>query len=291
MDLIFKFGQHYYENEDSSFWFQLAIIFIGAFLGFLSALWVSNISERKLKKEKIEYLKVIMSSILSSTRKQLVHFEEFIVELKANPYKLNQVVWLATNDVGRYLKFDIQVLFSSFLKVNKSVNAIKDFNKINAYIDHFDQGFKLIDQDYEMYKISTHKRQIFIKESIEKISNELAMVLEKISTDDPANYTVRPDWIFLDQQIRNYHTYIANRDSIDDILNNYVNPLRHGIINNNYHRVLNVNNILLYALNAYVAYNDIKVNAEGLAEDLEKAIDRLKKSHKELDDILEVTLS
>lgn len=291
MDLIFKFGEHYYEGGDSSFWLQLTITFIGAFLGFLSALWVSNKNARKLKLEKIEYLKVILDSILKSTKKQLSHFEEFITELKANPYHLNQAILLATNDVHRYLKFDTQVLFSYFLNISKSNSAIEDFNKINAYIDHFDLAFKLINTDVERYKNSTYKRQIFIKESIEKISNELANVLDGVSIDAPTNYRQRPDWIFLNQQILNYHSFIANGDSIDDILSNYVNPLRQGIINNNYHHNLELNNILVSALNAYVAYNDIKVESEGLADDLEKIISKLEDTYNKLEETLKITLA
>ena len=51
MDIILKFGEHYYETVGSSIWIQFVLTVLGAFLGFGFAL---RIYYKSIKIEKIE---------------------------------------------------------------------------------------------------------------------------------------------------------------------------------------------------------------------------------------------
>lgn len=287
MDIIFKFGEHFYESNNPTIFFQFLITIIGAFFGFLGALWVSNINDRKIKKERIKYLKSLLQGILKTTEKQIENINSFILELDNNPYEINKLIWQATNDLKRYLRFDSQELFSSFINYdntfissifrnqNHESKRIEDFNNINAVIDFIDLAFDTIKSDQDIYVKSTYNRQLFIKESIQKISNELSIVVESIAKNNPNDYRERDDWILLDSFLGIYQRLIENHASIQTFLNEFVDPLRHAIINNNLHRSKNIDSLLFNCLNAFIVNNDIKVDSEGLSTDLKGILEKI----------------
>ena len=112
MDLIFRFGSHYYENGDSSFWIQVFISFIGAFFGFGFALAVYYYQTKKdklkeIKKEikdsddKLKYYSLLIKNIirfLQIQKKQIVEFTKLQKKKRMEPLVLKKI---ASNDFIR----------------------------------------------------------------------------------------------------------------------------------------------------------------------------------------------
>ena len=288
MDIIFSFGEHFYEQTDSSVLINFLLTFLSAFLGLLSALYLSKRDERKLKKNRILYLNTLLENLIRSSTAQIEKLEEFIHRVNDRPQDHHKISWFASHDIKRYLKFDSQELFDAYIQQEKfDKQKIKSFNEINAYIDLIDQ---LIDQVKEIshtYTQSTFKRQLEIKSKIERVSDEIAVVAERIKIDNLEDYRDKDVYYHLNESLNTFHRLIRETASIDRFLFEFIDPLRKAIMTSNFHHHYNLDPTLLESKSAFILYNDLKVDSDQagieiaeIVTKLRETIDKLRKTYK-----------
>jgi hypothetical protein len=182
MDIIFKFGEHYYNSDDNSFWIQFGLTILGGFLGFGFALYIYYISIKREKKEqdnnltianknKLKYHKLLIENLIKSTENQINSINKYKINqekdlLNAIPPRL-----VITNDFKRLIFLNKDV-FDSFNHINKNNNNwIEYLKKIHTTTDYIEGVYG------EMYRITTnhlknnYKKNSEVKQNIELISD------------------------------------------------------------------------------------------------------------------------
>ncbi len=123
MDIIFKFGEHYYETGDSSFWIQFILTVLGAFLGFGSALFFYYKKLRSEKKEelqrqktisqnKLKYHKLLIENLIKTTNNQIRSINEYIKEQEKDLLNVIHPKQVATNDFKRLVNINNEIFES-----------------------------------------------------------------------------------------------------------------------------------------------------------------------------------
>lgn len=276
MDIIFKFGEHFYTNEGSSIWIDFLLTFTGAFLGFLFALFISNSGARKLKTNRLFYLTTLLEKVVKSSKAQIENLNNFVTKVRQSPQNHHKISWHVSHDVKRYLKFDSQELFDAYIQSkHNDQEKIKSFNEINAYIDFIDQLFDQVKEISSTYTQSIYRRQLQIKEKIERVSDEIAIVAERIKIDDPANYRNNAVYVHLNNALTKFHQLLDNYASIDRLLFEFLDPMRYEIFNHNYHHHYNLDSTLLECKSAFVIYNDLKIDSDQAAIEISEITKKL----------------
>jgi len=117
MDIVFRFGEHYYEAAESGSVLSIFLTFLGAFLGFLSALWVDRKVKKRGDKKKakenlqskfnqLRYFWYTIESALELIPKQTKQYVNFSNHLKKKPLEIVIPTIHATFDLLRLRNVD-----------------------------------------------------------------------------------------------------------------------------------------------------------------------------------------
>jgi len=105
MSIDFNFGEHFH-YDSSGFFVKLLISILGAFFGFLFALLLNKLLDRKNRKKKLlskerqhfnqlQYLSLFLESTTITSGNQFKEIEAHTEIVKTSPLKISEPVWFA----------------------------------------------------------------------------------------------------------------------------------------------------------------------------------------------------
>jgi hypothetical protein len=111
MDLVFNFGEHYF-NDSGSFWTDIVITVIGGFIGFGTALYFFYHQGQKDKKEEdiklkneqkdiLVFFKQLIEGVISTIDKQTLKCQEFSDAVKSKPSENHPLKVIASKEIDR----------------------------------------------------------------------------------------------------------------------------------------------------------------------------------------------
>lgn len=293
MDLILKFGNHYYTSGEFSFLGQLFMSFIGAFFGFGFALLLyyfqnkkddksSEIESQQKYKDQLQYFKLLLEGSLDFIEKQLKYLEQYIKEQKKSLTEQKIYHESANNDIERLLAIDLQSIFIAYRENQKDQpNWIKEYTDFfhsldfvkgkiqetrNIYNNNMDQGWT----DLSM-----------VKDIIDNIPNLLSKYALRISNELGEERWNDEKYIFLDSQIKNYRELIDSGANIDKMNDSFLKVLIEDILDN-YKEAEFAEEIMSTCKNARFKISDIKLHMDDMLKQfsavkgyLDESIDNL----------------
>ncbi len=236
----FNFGE-YFRYDSSRFFLDLITSFVGAFFGFLFALYLNRCAEKKIKKseiqkrnerylDKLEYLALYIESVLDTTIKQIGMFKEFSLKVKDSPYSIHLPELLATYDFERLKNFSSNELLEAFIYLDSSNgNNIKDYKNIFSHADYLFRIFQEYEKRNEKHQLFIHKDQLFVLECFENISLKLGLRSKNIQLMNPDNYQENLEYIYLNLFDNKYFEIVKGEVDFKRINDEYFQPL-HGTI-------------------------------------------------------------
>jgi hypothetical protein len=314
MDIIFKYGEHYYDSCDISIWIQFGLTLLGAFLGFGFALLIYFINVKREKREKesrlkaekknhetkkqnesrniLKYNGLLIDNLIANTNRQIESIAKFKIDQEKNLLNIivpNQVV---TNDFQRLILINRDIFESFNHLYNQDYDWIEELKKIHANVDFIEGVLK------EFIRISTnhlevcYKNSTDIKQKIELIPDKLssyAFFLQKQLGEDRWNNDL---YIFIDNEIKKYSILIEKKADLNEFESKYLEPLIKNIMSgfkgDDY-----LEEIIFLAKNSRVKIDDIKVDVKDIIEtfdriskDLSESKDRVIDLNKKINNVL-----
>lgn len=242
MDLNLNFGEHFYEASSSSLFYDLLMTFFGAFLGFLVALWINRLIEKKNnkndKKKLVEeyqshlrYLSLLLKSILKTYPKQAENYKKLSAAVIKKPLEIELPELRATYDLSRLKDLDSKELRDAYLYFfQKDKNSIDNYKKIFAHVDFLLMLFNDLIKQNENHRNFTHKDQLFVRDCFEEASYRLGLKQKNIRKENPDNYQKNKEF----QYLHNFSLVFIDltKDTIDFsiIRDKYLQPLHETIL-------------------------------------------------------------
>jgi len=299
MDIVFKFGEHYYEGSPDSTLFDFLFTLLGSFLGFATALYFDRKarredaqkelerqkSEKKKEDEKFKnelrdrllYVKSLADEVVRILEQQDQKCKEFISSIEADPYEFQFLKILATNDTKRILGLDSQSTFYAYrFFFQKDNDWLKRYREFNNSVDFVDRHISEMQRVFRSYLDSIYKLQSEFKQIVDHLPDFMCGVMMKFENEVP-NFRQDNRYRFLSTSVKNYRELADNRGKLKDFDDKFLEPLLLGIIGNHEGEYF-AEPILDMAKKARVKLNDIKIDALGTSEEFKTLPDRLKNS-------------
>lgn len=314
MDIIFKYGEHYYDSSDISIWIQFGLTVLGAFLGFGVALLIYYINVKREKREKetrlqtekreketkqqnesrniLKYNGLLIDNLLANTNRQIESLVRFKVDQEKDLLNIIVPKQVVTNDFQRLILINRDI-FDSFNHLNNQDNDwIEELKKIHTNVDFIEGVLN------EIFRISTnhlevcYKNSIDIKQKIELIPDKLssyAFLVQKQLGEDRWKNDL---YLFVDNAIKKYNELIEKKADLNIFDSEYLEPLIETIMTNHKGDSY-LEEIIFLAKNSRVKMDDIKVDVKDLIEtfdqitkDLSKSKDKIKDLNEKINNVL-----
>ena len=270
MDIIFKFGQQFYESSENSILNQFALSIFGAFLGFGSALFIyykKIRSDRKTQKRiqqietanKLKYHKLLIDNIVKNTKNQVVLLNKYKIDQEKDLLIILPPMQIATNEFERliYINKDI---FDSLNYINKHCdNWIEDFKRLNTTIDFIEGTLKEIHRISSNHLEISYRNALEIKQKIELIPDKLTSFAFKLQNDLGEKRWQNGLYLFVDAAIKEYLQLVEEKADLNKLNNVYLDPMMRNILEF-YKNELFFEEIIFLCKCARVKMNDIKTD-------------------------------
>lgn len=304
MDIIFKFGEHYYDSGDNSIWIQFALTVLGAFLGFGSALLIyyKSVKREKLEhetnlliesKNKLMYHKLLIENLIKNTNFQIEALDKYIIEQEKDLLSVIPPRQIATNDFKRliFINKDIFESFNHFYI--KNIDWIEDLKKLHTTIDYIDGIFS------EIFRMTTnHLKEYYIKAS--EIKQKIELIPDRLSSFAfyLQNQLGEERWknklyIFVNDSINQYIVLIEAKADFNRINTEYFEPLLK-IILAEYKKEPFFEEIMFLARSSRVKMNDIRTDVLNMIEEMGRvkielvnSLTKVEESIKKLNNVLQ----
>jgi len=193
MDIILKFGEHYYESYDDSIWIQFVLTTFSAFLGFGFALllyFLKNRSDKRKQntkqiiesKNKLKYHELLIENLTRNTERQISSLKQFKLDQEKDLLDFTSPKQVVTNDFKRLIHINKDI-FDSFNFFNPLDNSWIDYLKnLHTNIDFIEGAFDEISRISTDHLALCLRTEYDIKQKIELIPDRFlsfAFYLEK----------------------------------------------------------------------------------------------------------------
>jgi hypothetical protein len=288
MDIIFKYGEHFYDSGDNSIWIQFGLTVLGAFLGFGFALLIyyKNIKREKIEQEEkqqiesqniLKYNRLLVDNLLKNTNRQIESLANFKVDQEKDLLNIIVPKQIVTNDFQRLILINKDI-FDSFNYLNdQDSDWIEELKQLHTNIDFIEGVLK------EIYRITTNHLEICyknssdIKQKIELIPDKLssyAFFLQKQLGEDRWKNDL---YLFVDFAIKKYRELIEKKADSNLFNSDYLEPLIETIMTDHKGDEF-LEEIIFLAKNSRVKMDDIKVDIINLIETFDEITKDLNKS-------------
>lgn len=242
MHLNFNFGEHFHEASNSAFINDLAIAFIGAFLGLLAALWVNRqIDKKNLKKEvknkeqrylsHLKYLSQLLDSILKNYPKQAENYKKLSVAVMEKPLETQMPELRATYDLSRLKDMDSSELRDAYFHFHSgNEDSIENYRKLFANADYLLMYFDDLIKQNENHRNFIHKDQLFIRDCIEEASLRLGIREKNIQKMNSNNFQEIHEFKYLNKFSIIFTEITIKMLDFQVIYESYIKPLHDSIL-------------------------------------------------------------
>jgi len=297
MNFNFNFGEHYHEGG-GSFWTNVLIAFIGAFLGLLFALLVNRIFEKRGKQnqeeikkalniERIRYLGIILKSTIKTAKEQVKHYFDLAELVKQNPLEAQIPIQLASYDVWRLRNLDSIELFDSYINIfNNAQNKTKDYKNIFGQGDYIYEKLNEAKNQNERHRNFQHKDELFVRDCIEEIYIRIGLRIKHFQVMYDEKAIELPEFNYLRKFEDIYKPISEGLADFTKIRDEYFKPLNETILNN-IQEFSFADSLFTIVKKALSRMRNIEFNALEFAKDMEMLENETQKSIEYLDKQIE----
>jgi len=227
----------------SNNWTQIAVTAMGAFLGFLFALFVEWIKIWRDKKKaqkivaeennrKIEYFILLLEEVVRLSGRQIDMIKKYIIEQQRDSLKLMPLKFIATNVFTRIKNIDNRGVFEALTaRFRNDKTWLSYYNELNSSLDFLDWLFLK-----ELHRINNntlergYKDLYYIKDLINSIDNTLSKEAMNIMHKLGNARFEDSEYLFIDKKINLYRQLIEGQSDLNQINTSFLRPMQEEII-------------------------------------------------------------
>lgn len=243
MAINFNFGEHFH-YDSGGFLIKLITSILGAFFGFLFALLLNNLLERKNKNNTIKqthrqhynqlkYLSVFLESTAINSERQFKEIENHSKLVLASPLKISEPAWFASNDLERLNNMSSGELFQSYLSFfSETDEEIKNYKNIFSNIDYLNRVFQDFSKRVEKHQnyMSNHFKTIV--DCIENIVLIIGNFENYLISSNSSGYQETPEYKYLLYYKQFYIDSISKEPDFMEYKTHFFIPFQTTIFNN-----------------------------------------------------------
>ena len=261
-----------------SFWIDLLKTIIGTLLGFIGAFYLTKrtgkrqierdrIAKIQRYRERLSYLVQLIESSIKIINDQLNNFENLAKEVRQEPIEQHLLKLKASTDLHRLQNMDTEEVFHAYHSiVPENPDKNKDYKNIYGCIDFLYLRHKQAIESVDKQVNFLHRDQMYIKETIEKLSNDMIKWIKSIETENK-DFKDISNYKFLVKHYENYVSLIDEEAKLGILETDFLVPfgeeLRKSYANEAFFGDLND-----LAARAIIRFNHIKRNSEVFASEL-----------------------
>lgn len=242
MNINFNFGEHFYDTNTSSLFYDIFIIFLGAFLGFLAALWINRLIEKKSEKKaqkdqelefssRLKYFSQLLDSVIKNYPSQASEYQKLAGKIKEKSLENALPNMHATFDLTRLKNLDSNNLRDAYFHFfDKDEDSIMNYRKIFSNVDYLLLYFDHLAQQNEKHRTFTHKDQLVVRDCIEEISNRIGLREKNIQIKFPDNYESLNEYKYLNKFSHLYTNITKTSTEFNVLFESYLIPLHDSIL-------------------------------------------------------------
>ncbi|MEO6302868.1 MAG: hypothetical protein ABIP51_06825 [Bacteroidia bacterium] len=187
----FYFGDNYFQNQDSSFWTDVLINCIGAFVGFFFSLTIyrHQIKSDKQKENKhradtykglLRYFSSVISTFVKDANQQLKLLDTYITEQLKDSWDLKILPRIPTNDFTRLINNDNKEVFEAWINNVHDKDNIDQYRKATASIDIIEGVIQELHRIYK-YRIEKNYTKLYeVKLTVDNLPDRLSSIALEI---------------------------------------------------------------------------------------------------------------
>lgn len=287
----------YVLNEPSSTLVSLLITLVATFLGFWGAFYISTRTEHNQKKNDVErqkdfykkrlsHLASLISNSLYIVEKQLTNYEKLAQEIRNAPTEIHMPIMAASTDLNRLQRMDTEGIFLAYDEIiSDSDTKLMDYKNIYNAIDFIYLQFQQAAESNEKHIGFCHRDQMYIKEKVDGLSDELIKIIIKIESDDK-EFNAREDYKFMTSWHTKYSDLVEKQASLGEIETEMMSPFGELLIKKHdkepYFTIL-----YDFTSKIKVRFSHIRTNSISFAEEISKMRNEMKESIEKLNEINE----
>lgn len=301
--IIFRFGEHYYQEPVNSFLVSLFIALIGSFLGILGALYVYRTSikkdeRNKLKKTQInfinrlKYFNLLIENIINNTNKQVDNYLRLAKTINESPYDYHLINLIAFNDITRIDQMDSEEIFRAYLYLfGEEDENIKDYKNIYSSIDFLDERLKQQINSQEKHISFIHKDQTIVKDLINGLSGDIETILFRRRREINDEETYINDSVVknLNKFLNKYRSLVKEKAKLFQYETEFSKPLKESLLNDfknyNFTDFLVNKSDKVAVLLEHIRFNSIcyAKDVDRIKEQVKEPIEKLSERNKQIE--------
>jgi hypothetical protein len=271
------------QNNNSLIDSNILAAIIGALATLLCTIFWERIrawiDAKKERRKKLIYFASLVKPIIVYSEKQSIDIKDFSQAIKSNPLEFPLLKYAPKSAIEKVVnKIEEEPFFNSFTTYYKPyATSVRSFKAITSIIEY--QNLQL-DQILEMVKSSQqydHERKVKFKEHF-GAANELAA--NSIADGSLQKHTKL--LALLDKHLVEYLTHRPSPSDLKFAYENFVEPVKNGIIADSFYQIPVGLEIANNLQNATFIYHDILMQMDALQKDIAEIAENYKHSNEKL---------
>lgn len=235
MTFDFYTGDNYFQTDGSSFWTDLAVNCLGAFVGFTLSLLIYRHQikrdNRKQEEEKqstykaqLVYFAAVAETLIKDAKQQFTLMNDYIKEQAKEPTDLKTLRKVPTYDFTRLLNNDNKDVLEAWMKNVSDKDNITQYRSATGAIDKVEAIVQELHRVYHL-RITTNYDKLFeVKTMVDHLPDRLSSIgLELFNILGEQRHN-DPFYIMVNKQIGIYSQLVESQSTLKGFMDKLVEP-------------------------------------------------------------------
>lgn len=187
MKFYFYIGDNYFQTDGGSFWVDLAVNCIGAFVGFTFSLLLYRHQIKRYNqkgeeekqatyKAQLIYFATVAETFIKDAKQQILLMNKYIEEQKKEPSDLKLLKKVPTYDFTRLLNNDNKDVLEAWMKNVSDTDNIAQYRKATGSIDKVEAIIQELQRLYKLRTESNFEKLYQVKTMVDHLPDRLSSI-------------------------------------------------------------------------------------------------------------------
>jgi hypothetical protein len=235
MTFDFYTGDNYFQTDGGSFWTDLAVNCLGAFVGFTLSLLIYRHQikrdNRKQEEEKqstykaqLVYFAAVAETFIKDAKQQFILMNDYIKEQAKEPTDLKTLRKVPTYDFTRLLNNDNKDVLESWMKNVSDKDNITQYRSATGAIDKVEAIVQELHRVYHL-RITTNYDKLFeVKTMVDHLPDRLSSIGLELFNSLGEQRHKDPFYLMVNKQIGIYSQLVESQSTLKGFMDKLVEP-------------------------------------------------------------------
>jgi hypothetical protein len=282
------FGDNYFSNQDTSFWTDVLINCIGAFVGFFLSLTIYRHQIKKDKRKEnnhrdetykglLRYFSSVIDTFEKDSVQQLKLLEIYIADQLKDTWDLKILPRIPTNDFTRLINNDNKEVFEAWINNVSDLDNIAQYRKVTASIDIIEGVIQELHRIYKYRIEKNHSKLYDVKLMVDNLPDRLSSIALKIYNSDGEERLTNSFYHMINSYIGIYGQLLEENANIKRFMDELIGPTLREFYEN-YRDNPHTDEIATMCKKARVKFHEVEVDMTAMANDFKKVRGKIEPS-------------